>query len=244
MDYQDCKKIIKASFKECSIDLRQKFPDSNCIVPISVGQKVHEGEKLIAVLKLLKRSFKSCTILVDDTIQKYTLAIMDSYKKSLSEYNILAYNAGTDWLNRNKALLTENLHNFEIIRWDDFQNHPDFPNCLEKIKKTYEQDETYQSEFYKTIDYFLTRNNLYPEEENKDAYTTSNAFNFCLEYLFEECAVMMLWAYKGYHFEVYPSGRNPAMAATFEKIIQETAPGKLYSVGIRFKKYPLKNESN
>ena len=64
------------------------------------------------------------------------------------------------------------------------------------------------------------------------------AFDCCLEYLLEECAVMCLWAHEGYDFELYPTGRNLAMKATYECIIKESCPGKLVSVSLHFKKIP------
>jgi hypothetical protein len=45
----------------------------------------------------------------------------------------------------------------------------------------------------------------------------------------------------GYEFVVYPSGRNPALGATYELLIKPTYPNLLRSVALRFKKYPGKS---
>ena len=46
---------------------------------------------------------------------------------------------------------------------------------------------------------------------------------------------MCLWALEKYDFEVYPSGRNNAMKATYERLVKPINPNVLKSVGIRFK---------
>ena len=43
-----------------SYDLSNKF--NSCILTISVGQNVHEGEKIKATLNLINKNFKKCTI--------------------------------------------------------------------------------------------------------------------------------------------------------------------------------------
>jgi hypothetical protein len=49
---------------------------------------------------------------------------------------------------------------------------------------------------------------------------------------------MCLWTEKAYDFEVYPSGRNKAMTATWHYLIQPHYPHFLRPVALRFKKYP------
>lgn len=70
-------RIIKASFRENPVEERKRFPQSTCLMPISVGQTIHEGEKFKAVIKLINKSFKACTILVDDSVQRHTIGIIN-----------------------------------------------------------------------------------------------------------------------------------------------------------------------
>lgn len=51
---------------------------------------------------------------------------------------------------------------------------------------------------------------------------------------------MCLWTEKAYDFELYPSGRNKAMAATYLHLIKPHYPDYLRAVALRFKKYPAK----
>ncbi len=94
------KTIVKASFKDCSLEDRKIFYKSHCLMPISIGQKIHEGEKFIATMRLVERTFARCTILLDDSVQKYTLKIRS--EKDLETLHQQAIEAGTDWLQRQK----------------------------------------------------------------------------------------------------------------------------------------------
>ena len=87
------------------------------------------------------------------------------------------------------------------------------------------------------IDDFLTR---YLSRFSTKDVDSERAFQLCLDYLIEECSVMCLWTEKAYDFEVYPSGRNKAMAATYEYLIKPHYPDYLRPVALRFKKYPAK----
>lgn len=228
------KKIItKASFRECPVDDRKKFSDSKCIVPISVGQKVHEGEKFLATIQLINASFQACTILVDDSIQRFTLKI-DEPHSSLEKLHGDALEHGNKWLERSKQTHELLSISYEIMRWDDWRTHQDFKKAYERVENLYNTDELYRNAIHANIDDFLSRYGSRVDDGNFDK---QHAFDCCLQYLKEECTVMCLWALGEYHFEVYPSGRNKAMAATYEKIIKPSHPNLLKSVALRFKKY-------
>ncbi len=102
--------MVKAYFKDCDIKERAYFKDSNCIMPISVGQQlpVHEDNKLLATVKLANKSFKRCTLLIDDVIQRHTLRIFSNEPENVLLNN--AISEGDAWLERNKPI-------YEISQW-------------------------------------------------------------------------------------------------------------------------------
>lgn len=51
----------------------------SCLITISVGQIVHEGEKFKAVLELVNNSFKKCTIAVCDTLNIYKYRLEQNF---------------------------------------------------------------------------------------------------------------------------------------------------------------------
>jgi hypothetical protein len=202
-------------------------------MPISVGQKVHEGDKFIATVKLIARSFKECIILVDDTIQRHTLQIFEPQLTKTEAYN-KAKIMGNLWLETNRKALDMFSIPIEILRWDFWAQHKFYFEKHALMENTYENDKGYRESLQQSAKEFLERNvekySLFEENEYE------RAFGLCIEYLIEECACMLLWIEKKCHFEVYPSGRNRAMEATYDKFIRTDYPEVLRSVSLRFKK--------
>lgn len=227
----------KVSFKNCPIEDRKSFKESNCIMPISVGQPVHDGIKFQNTLEYIADCFDSYCILVDDTIQKYTLAIVN--KKTPESCYAQSKLNGDRWLLSNMHLFSQDKYKkLKIVRWNYWLNNPKFYFQYEVVSTVYTEDSFVRDAFAFTIEEFLSRLKV-----NSEIHDENRAFNLCVEYLKEECAVMCLWAESSFKFEVYPYGRNSAMQAIYEKIIQPQYPGLLKSVSLRFKKRSAFNES-
>lgn len=225
-------KPLKASYKDCPVAFRKSFSNSQCLMPISIGQSVHENEKLKATLELVNRTFQSCTVLVDDTIQRHTMKIFENDKgKSIDDFYIMSHNAGTEWLKRNEKILSSMSIPCKIIRWDNWLYHKDFKSKLILIEDLYISNADYKNAIDLTIIEYILRN-----VKNGKIFNHEMAAKTCFNYLKEECAVMTLWVDGGYNFEVYPYGRNKAMAATYKYLIEPIYPELLKSVAIRFKK--------
>lgn len=228
-------RIVKASFRENSPEERKLFPQSSCLMPISVGQIIHEGAKFEAVIKLINNSFKQCTILVDDSVQRHTIGIMNN--SSPDELYHLAVTEGDEWLKRNEMAYSKLTIPFDIMRWDDWYNSASYINSHLRVQNEYDSNELFRQAINANIDDFLIR---YLSRYDQSDIDPERAFRLCLDYLIEECAVMCLWVEKSYDFEVYPSGRNKAMAATYHYLIRPDFPDVLRPVALRFKKYPAK----
>ena len=56
---------IKPVFR-CDEHLKRRFNKSKCLLTISVGQEMHEGEKFLSTIALVDRCFDACVMLVDD----------------------------------------------------------------------------------------------------------------------------------------------------------------------------------
>ena len=208
--------------------------NAECLMPISIGQKVHEGEKFIATLKLVDRSFAKCTILIDDTVQRHTLAIAEKEKTPSELYND-ALKYGDQWLNTYQGYIASEFHiPYKIIRWDKWLYHKDFEENVQAVRNCYNKNKQYKESIDENIREFLKRR---PED---DIFDWEYAKECCLEYLIEECAAMCLWVEEKCEYELYPSGRNKAMAATYETLIKPRTPNLLRSVALRFKKYGKK----
>ncbi len=233
-------RIVKASFRDCAVSDRKFFHQSKCIMPISVGQPIHEGKKFLATIKLINASFKSCTVLIDDSVQRHTMKI--SRTKSDEILYSLAIKEGDNWLARNEEALKTLTIPHHIMRWDDWLINSNFKQSYAKVKNEYSSNENFRAAIHANIEEFLSRYFARLPVPSKEQ--SARAFSLCLYYLLEECAVMCLWVQGEYQFEIYPSGRNKAMAATYEYLIQPHYPNFLKSVALRFKKYPNNNYLN
>lgn len=222
--------LASASYKDCDLAYRKNFSTSSCILPISVGQKVHEGEKLEAALKLISRTFYNVTILIDDTIQWHTMKILNpilTNAELMNEAKVL----GDKWIERNSTTIQREIPEATVLRWDDFKIQKQYIRYKKEINETYQNNEFYNSQINLTITEFINRMISHGHNVEKKL-----AFKCCLEYLKEECACMRIWADSGYNFEVYPTGRNNAMKATHKLFIAPLSDKLLISVALRYKK--------
>jgi len=223
----------KCRFRYISDHELEKFPESTCLLTISVGQEYHEGDKFSSTANLVNNCFREYKIMLYDTLQRYTIALRTS--KPPEFYYKHALDEGDLWLSRNKSYYEEHHKCIEIIRWDYWLNHPSFEQQKQKIKALLKTDSHYFAYFESTIRSFLSRykNRLHPSH---DSFNEKRAYELCMDYLIEECAALCLWPETGADYEVYPNKRNPAMDATHRHFVLERYPNKLYSVGIKFKR--------
>ncbi|HAT7747608.1 TPA: hypothetical protein KKX05_002775 [Legionella pneumophila] len=226
-------RVTKAHFRGNPPEERKLFSSSSCLMPISVGQPVHEGEKFEATIHLVERSFQTCTILVDDSVQRHTIAILNP-DKSEDELYKMAIQEGDKWIERSQHLYNSFNIPLNVLRWDDWFNMPEFAQSYKNVKEEYQSNPLFKQAINANIDDFLER---YLRNNTEITPQSPNAISLCLDYLLEECAVMCLWVKGEYDFELYPSGRNKAMAATYDFLIKPSYPEYLKAVALRFKKY-------
>jgi hypothetical protein len=223
-------KRIKASFAQCSEEDRKLFPHAQAQVTISVDQPIHYGAKFHATMNLVKNHFKACTIMVDDTVQRYTYAILHP-EKSEEELYEMSHNKGNAWIAENIHTLSSLNIPCRVIRWEHWLNHDKFPQMLKTVRNFYDTNDEYRAAVRSSIDAYLKR--FIRTHENIDH---EKAFQYCEAYLQEECAGMALWPELGCQFEIYPSGRNEAMEATYQHFIYPNNPELLKIIGLRFVK--------
>lgn len=222
---------LKASFM-CPKAYRQQFSQSQAQLTISVGQPVHEGERLQQVVHLVNQSFARCLIMIDDSIQWYTLAI--SHPQVATEQLIqTAIQAGDDYLMRNQIIFNKYLTiPYQIMRWRDWHHTPAWQRAVENMHQAYHHYPLLQQAIRSNVSTFLAR---YERNRVLTQYNREQAVHLCTQYLLEECAVMRyFWISLGSHFEVYPSRRNEAMTATHQLFIAPSYPHLLLPVAIRF----------
>jgi len=220
-----CGKMIKARFKNCSKENKQKLSQSKCVLPISVGQYYHEKEYLNATINLINKHFKECTIMVCDTLQRHTIQMLE--KCSKQQAYKLAFDNGDQWIKRNQKTYEQLTIPYHIMRWDGWLHATEYKKQRTLTNNLYKTDSSFQDVANETIINFLTRKN-FPNNKNNLAY--------CLEHILEECSVMPLWTTKNFSFELYPSHRSKPLILAHKFFVEPHFQDLLIWIRINFKK--------
>lgn len=221
---------IKIAFRHVSLEQKATFADSTCLLTISVGQETHEGELFALTIDLVNKSFKSCIILVDDSLQRYTMALSsESSPNHLYKQAILE---GEQWLRRNKKYYTQLTIPYKILHWDQWLKHDSFKEHKKTIKQLLKTDETYLNAFKDTANGFLRK---YCNRIAADTLNMNRANKLIMDYLIEECTALCLWVDLDCQFELYPGTRNNAMSATHKNFVIPEYPNLLHPVALRFR---------
>jgi hypothetical protein len=101
-----------------------------------------------------------------------------------------------------------------------------------QVQLRLEEESEYWKCFTNTVEEFLRR---FLARLGDKALDKERARRLCLDYLIEECSAFCLWIELEAQFEVYPSRRNLALKATFERFVQPLYPNLLQAVSIKFK---------
>ncbi|HLX54633.1 MAG TPA: hypothetical protein VKR58_11860, partial [Aquella sp.] len=138
---------VKIAFKNVSSEQKVLFANSVCLLTISVGQEMHEGELFNLTIDLINKSFESCIILVDDSLQRYTMALNSD--KSPNDYHNLAILEGRNWLRRNKQFYNKLTIPYKILHWDQWLKHDNFKQQKKMIRESIKNDPIYKATFDK-----------------------------------------------------------------------------------------------
>ena len=221
------RRIVKASFANCSIEDRALLSKSKCIFPISMGQTKQEGSKLLATMLLISNTFKECDLLLTDSLQRHTLKIdlPDASPQALySESRAM----GNRWLDNNRDIYEKLTIPFNMIRWDYWLDYPDFNEYHAKINHLYDKNKEFKAAIDKSVAEYLDRR--YQGQQR-----TAQAFAACVDYLKEESTVIVLFTLiNQYNFEIYPNKRSTSIDATYRHFILPYYPHLLKPLSIRF----------
>ncbi len=228
-------KVIKCKFKNIDNNDLNTLKHTKCILLISVGQEVHEGNRLLATIDLLNTAlFSTCVISLYDSLQRYSMALPN--KNTADFFHDKAVKEGDAWIERNKKYYEQLTMPIEILRWDMWRNHPQFFTQKEMLLSYLEKDKMYKMAFEITINKYLHR---YCNHLNQEInFDMERARKLCFEYALEECVIFCLWAELKCQYEIYPNVHNEAMEATRKRFIVSQYPGLLKPLTLRFRNAP------
>lgn len=221
----------KAIFKAVVASDKIQFKQSRCLMTISVGQQTHEGERFSSTIDLINASFHSCVILIDDSLQRHTMAL--SQGKDADAFYQTSIEEGNLWLKRNEKYLSKLSIPTKIMRWDHWLKHTHFSAQQDKIKALLEEDEEYREAFNISVNTFLDK--YLARSVDIDDFGIDRARKLSFDFVLEECAALTLWFELQCQFEVYPNGHNQAIKATKKRFVYPSYPDLLRSVTIVFR---------
>ena len=220
---------IKASFRNTTDEQKKIFKSSACLLTISVGQETHEDDRFAATMTLIHESFRTCTITLHDSLQRYTIAL-DSELEA-DAYYATAITLGDAWLTRNETFYG----NSSIIRWDDWLSDPGYADAKRSIVAELDSDPIYKAVFNETINDYLSR--YMKRLKDPASFDLERAYRLCFDYLVEECAVLCLWPQSGCKFEIYSGKHNCAMQETHKRFLMPIMPD-FQSIRVGFNRRP------
>lgn len=189
---------LKGFFVKCPAEYRKEFKSSHVIYLVSVGQDYHEGEKLFAAINLINKKFAQCTIMVNDLLQRHTIALENNIDNTTASK--LAIEEGDKWIQNNSQLLQLFKIPTSLHRWNQWINTSLFEECKNRIDILYEKNTSFREGMNNTIHEFLTRYKRRTNEIDQE-----KAFSLCLAYLKEETSVIVgMWKDFAYDFILYP----------------------------------------
>lgn len=197
---------------------------SNSILPISVGQKYHEDDKFFLTLKEIEKHFKTCTIIICDTLQRHTICFLDGYTNEHSY--AVAKARGEFWRNKYEPYIQGLKLAVNFRHWDEVRQEIIFLEAEKEILKLYKNDASFRELYLKTATKLVAR--------KKNILKTSIilAEKSCVNYLLEESAARLSWCTGEYKAQVYPSIGNLCL----QEVHKRFGVSNLAPVTLKFKK--------
>jgi len=230
---------LRATFRHNPKNYVSLYSQSNVVLLISPGQPYYEGEKLGAIIDLINRSyFKHCLVIIGDTNYRHTLSAL--YDEPMTTLYEIAEKIGSDWLTRNMHDLQRLKMPYQISRWVEWFNHPDYLKHREQVNLHYQTDIDFRKAYQTSALEFVERLKFQrPSSLNLELATSAS-----LEYLKEECTIIMpLWAELGMNTIIYPTKMLDAMAKTYETMVIPKYGDHLIWLPVRYKRKHVENEA-
>lgn len=179
---------------------------SACSLEISMNNPRQDGRYLASQIDLVNRRFKRCFIHMGDTLQRHNLL----GRLSPDDARLASYIMGSAWLARNADILEKLEIPYDIIRWDHWLEHPDFPELHAALRAYYDSNVFFRKIVGRDVALFLERN---PQADPAR----------CVDYLLEEAAADTLFARQTPTVRLYPASE----LATYAHLSKTDIPSPL-----------------
>lgn len=189
----------------------------SCIFIISLGSKNFcEPKRLKASIEWISKNFKSCIVLVGDSIYRLTLEVKGDSNNE--EYRSKALYLGQQFLDENAPLFQEYAENCNFVfkLTSEIEKEPNFEVYNHELQNLYQSSDSFAKLVNSFADNYLSRiEQVKPEVDLPSKRQNHLAIN----YLLEESALVTCLAEQGWSIFVYPGSIK-----TFEEIAEGLHP--------------------
>lgn len=210
------------------------FKDKTIVVPISVGQEYHHGEKFHATMKRIgSQPFSHCTILVADTLQRHNYQLLHGGTEPDAASK--TYDLGTQWIENNRDAFALLSMPSSIVRWDSCLQHATFQSHYEKVATLTETDKAYGTALELNAHDFVQRHKARNSAMSAIDHTLLK--RMCMAYIIEEtAAIYSYFVDHGYHYVAYPSNAPASIDLFINKYVHPKSPDLIQWLYVSFEK--------
>ena len=186
-----------------------------CVFGISLsGNKNFADARLEACVRWISKNFKSCLVLVGDSLHRHTIEITSGIGDDSARFEALRI--GREFVNQHRTLFEYYSGNcaFEFIMASKVETQPDFEPYLKELLRLYREDKRFETTVRSFAQAYLSRGDKVEEDRTDEL---SRMEHLSASYLLEESAIFACLAKKGWSVMVYPGSI---------KALEEIADGK------------------
>ena len=194
-------------------------PTPVCSLEISMGNMRQVGEKLAAMVLWAESHFELCLFHIGDTLYRHNY---EAAGLSPADARAQSRAAGDQWLEKHDAIIKSCAIPTEIVRWDHWLTHKDFPSLHAAIRDLYLTDESFRRAVMTDVWTLMER-----QHERVEAIGTEKFISSCIAFLLEEAAGDTLMARTHHITHVYP---GPTLA-TFRYLARPETPATVAGLG-------------
>ncbi len=187
-----------------------------CVFIISLGSKNFvESERLEACIKWVSENFKSCLVLVCDSVYRLTIEVRQGIEGD--EAWLEAIGTGEEFINENGLLFEQYSEScrFELRMASEILKRSDFSIYYEELQNLYQKNQSFQS----MVNSFAERYRNRGEQLEIEKADQLRQKHLATTYLLEESALFTCLAKEGWLTFVYPGAIK-----TFEEISEGLHP--------------------
>ena len=215
-------------------------PTNTAILPVCIGNDVHEGAKFEITLKWIVQKFSQVHVLVVDALQRHTIHFIEGVSPARA-YD-LSIKRGQEWVDRYSGLLRYYGLNDNLIYWGDLLKAVDYPAHYQMVAEASITCPALRDALEMDIDSFAER-----LSRRSSAFDSTQVRESCRNYILEELAAQHQVNVQTSGVEVYPNVELYSARAIRAGVIP-AIPGNFVAVGFvrmsyrRLRKIPPEQE--